>query len=118
METEHPLKLVVVSDRPLVRLGIVQALQAEGCCEVEGKSYNPASSLLIPNPDVVLSVVEPQDDLREWFSVVRTLWPSAKLACLFLGENDDALMAALQAGASAIVDDNLGSLTTWSDLVV
>ena len=39
------------------------------------------------------------------------------MACLFLAQDDDAIIAALRAGASGIIDDTFGASSAPADLV-
>jgi DNA-binding NarL/FixJ family response regulator len=99
--------VLVSANHPIVWQSIVHVLQAQGCLSVTGCSFDEASGPPSCHVDVALCIIDPRSadlaGLPKWRSDIQRVSPDAKLICLFLSEDDAAVVSAIQAGASGII---------------
>ncbi len=101
-------KLVVISEYPVVRESIAIFLEATGIFSVrtDAPLASPISSA---DEALALCVLDPKPDVEANVRSVKERYPNAKIACIVLGDDQQAIIAALQAGATGIIDDSLGT---------
>jgi DNA-binding NarL/FixJ family response regulator len=104
-----PIKALIVGSHTLVCQSIVHMLRDAGSIDVRGTTFagleNRTGSI-----DVAVCVIEPEtslDDLEEVVQDIRDRCPGAKVACLFLDDNDASMVAAVRAGATGIIDESV-----------
>jgi DNA-binding NarL/FixJ family response regulator len=112
MENNETLRVLVAASHPVVWQSIVHVLRSNEAFDVRGCSlqeFHRASPDLV---DIILTVLDPVTfdlgNLEELFADLLDDCPQAKLVCLFLGENDLAVLTAVKAGASGIIAESDG----------
>jgi two-component system response regulator NreC len=107
-------KLLVISDHTIIRESIVRILRDAGFEVSDGR----LDAFELPvQADVVLSIIPAQVDPEALLGRIRDLAPGAKLFCLFLSSSDEAIVGALRAGASGVIEDNLSTSFSARDLI-
>ncbi|MFT3899816.1 MAG: response regulator transcription factor [Gordonia sp. (in: high G+C Gram-positive bacteria)] len=105
--SEAPVRVFIVDDHELVRRGLRDLLATDGDLEVIGEAANVAEALVgITNnpPDVaILDVRLPDGSGVELCREVRSRCPDTHCLMLTSYADDDALLAAVMAGASGFV---------------
>lgn len=107
-------RVLVADDHPLTRTGIRLALESNGfeVCAEAGDADSAVELALRENPDVcLLDVRMPGDGIRAAQRITRFV-PRAAVVMLTASSDDDALFAALSAGAVGFLlkDRELGRL--------
>jgi DNA-binding NarL/FixJ family response regulator len=110
-ETEHhhegPLRLLLVDDQPLLRMGFRLVLESEDGIEVVGEAGNGAEAVKLAEslrPDVVLMDVRmPVMDGIEATRRIAAAHSSARIIILTTFDLDEYAFSGLQAGASAFL---------------
>ena len=107
-----PIKVMLVDDHEVVRMGLRAILEAESDLEVVGDAGSAAVALdvaALTNPDVVLMDVSmPDVDGIEGCRLLRERCPDAKVVMLTSFGHEDAVMSAIMAGASGFLLKNTG----------
>lgn len=102
----EPLRVIVADDHPLFLEGLVHSLRAAGDIVVVGQAADAAGALRLARehmPDLaLLDIAMPGSGLRAARDIA-TACPATKIAMLTVSEDEDDLLAALKAGASAYV---------------
>lgn len=97
-------RILLVDDHPLVRKGMLAALQTEPDFQIVGECGNGAEALLkfeALYPDITLmDLVMPVMDGVEAIKQILQKHPGSKILVLTSFSTDDKVFAALQAGAS------------------
>ncbi len=107
MNTDRPIRVVLVDDHELVRRGIAELLSAEADMMVVAEAATAAqarSRIPATNPDIVLLDVRLPDG--SGIDVCRSLRqeaPQARCIILTAYDDEDALYAAVLAGAAGYV---------------
>ena len=100
------IRVVVADDHPLFREGVISSLAADGDVLVVGQAADAESAFRVAceqQPDVVLlDVSMPGDGLRA-ATRIATACPTTRVVMLTVSEDEDDLMAAMQAGAAGYV---------------
>jgi two-component system, NarL family, nitrate/nitrite response regulator NarL len=100
------IRVVVADDHPLFRAGVVASLAADTGVSVVGEAADAEGAFRLVCehlPDVVLLDVNmPGDGLRA-ASRITAACPNTRVVMLTVSEDEDDLMAAMQAGASGYV---------------
>lgn len=113
---EAPLRVLLVDDHELLRLGIRTRLRHEADLEVVGEASNATKALELAeavHPDVVVVDINLQDtDGLELAEQIRAREPEARVIVFSASEDERLLHRAIVAGASAYVlkDDETDDL--------
>ncbi len=106
------IKVMIVDDHEVVRMGLRAALESEDGIEVAGEAGNGESSVRdapIVRPDVVLmDVMMPGMDGVEACRHIRDRLPDTKVVILTSNETEEAVMTAIMAGACGYLLKNTG----------
>ena len=106
-EVKHPIRVYLLDDHEVVRRGLCDLLQRDGDIEVVGESGSAVEATArIPalHPDVaVLDGRLPDGSGIEVCREVRSVDPSIAVLILTSYDDDDALFAAIMAGAAGYV---------------
>jgi DNA-binding NarL/FixJ family response regulator len=101
------VRILIVDDHALYRMGINGILQNEPDLEVVGEAVDPRSAMeaaLATNPDVILMDLSlPSPGGIETTQRVKRELPSAAIIVLSTEEDEDALFEAIKAGAAAFI---------------
>ncbi len=106
-ESFERVRILIVDDHALYRMGINGILQNEPDLEVVGEAIDPRSAMeaaLATNPDVILMDLSlPAPGGIETTQRVKRELPSAAIIVLSTEEDEDALFEAIKAGAAAFI---------------
>lgn len=98
------ITLVVADDHPIVRSGIVSLLAAETDMEVVAQASNGNEAIeaaLKHRPSAVLMDLRmPERDGVSAIEAIRDEWPDASIVVLTTYDTDEAIVRAIEAGAS------------------
>jgi DNA-binding NarL/FixJ family response regulator len=101
------VRILIVDDHALYRMGINGILQNEPDLEVVGEAVDPRSAMdaaFATNPDVILMDLSlPSPGGIETTQRVKRELPSAAIIVLSTDEDEDALFEAIKAGAAAFI---------------
>src|SRR4051794_26771595 len=101
-------KVLVAANHPVVWQSLVHVLRTNDAFEVTGRSLDEAA-VTRDDADVTLCVIDPHSGvdspLEDLLADIRQCNPDGRLICLFLGEDDNAVISALRAGASGIIEE-------------
>ncbi|MDH5521301.1 MAG: response regulator transcription factor [Acidimicrobiia bacterium] len=104
VELESSISLVVVDDHPVVRQGLVALLGAEPDIEILGQAANGSEAVevvLAERPSVVIMDLRmPVMDGVAATAAIRHQWPEAAVLVLTTYDTDEAIVRAVEAGAS------------------
>ncbi|KHL04412.1 response regulator [Sinomonas humi] len=104
---EHNLRLLLVDDQPLLRVGFRMVLESEEGIEVVGEAGDGAEAVRLTRelaPDVVLMDVRmPRMDGIEATRLIAAAQSPARVIILTTFDLDEYAFAGLQAGASAFL---------------
>ena len=103
----EPIRVLIVDDQHLIRLGFRLVLEAEADIEVTGEAADGAEAVQQTErlrPDVILMDVRmPRlDGIAATEQIVRA-WPGARILILTTFDLDDYAFAAIRAGASGFL---------------
>src|SRR4051794_5676301 len=108
----------VVGNQRLVCQSIVHILRDAGSLQVYGGAFSDLPCLGLPEIDVIVCIVDSDTSIDELEEIIQELsehWPYAKVACLFLDSNDAAMVAAVRAGATGIIDESVALGLSFPD---
>lgn len=101
------VRILIVDDHALYRMGINGILQNEPDLEVVGEAVDPRSAMdaaFATNPDVILMDLSlPSPGGIETTQRVKRELPSAAIIVLSTEEDEDALFESIKAGAAAFI---------------
>ncbi len=104
MTERSPITLVVVDDHPVVRQGLVALLGAETDIDVVGQAADGSEAVdlvLRERPSVVIMDLRmPVMDGVAATTAIRAEWPEAAVLVLTTYDTDEAIVRAVEAGAS------------------
>lgn len=104
------MRVLVADDHSLFRDGIVSLLEAAGY-EIVGQAGNGKDALALSQrlePELVLlDISMPEMDGLEVLRKIRDTQPDTKVVILTVSDEDDDLMAAVQAGANGFLHKSL-----------
>ena len=107
MEPERPVRVLIVDDQVLMREGLRTLLELEAGVEVAGTAINGSDAIEQVKsclPDVVLMDLRmPVMDGIAATTVIRGRHPDVQILVLTTFDDDESIMAALQAGAAGYV---------------
>jgi two-component system nitrate/nitrite response regulator NarL len=100
------IRIVIVDDHPLLLDGLVATLSADEEIDVVGTAGDAASAVRIARehqPDIVLLDVAMPGGGIEAARQIRPASPASRVVMLTSSENEDDLLAAMEAGAQGYV---------------
>ena len=107
-----PIKVMIVDDHEVVRLGLRAALELEEDMELEGDLGDAQAALReaeVQRPDVVLMDVRmPGLDGIQACRLIRERLPETKVVMLTSYSDEEAVLAAIMAGAAGYLLKNTG----------
>ncbi len=102
--TVESITLVVVDDHPVVRQGLVALLGAEPDIEVVGEAADGTEAvqlvLALRPSAVIMDLRMPNMDGVAATTAIREAWPEAAVLVLTTYDTDEAIVRAVEAGAS------------------
>jgi DNA-binding NarL/FixJ family response regulator len=103
MSGEKLIRILIVDDHPIMRVGIAAIIQAHGEMAVAGQAGSAAEALRLfteTNPDITLMDLRlPDQNGVAAIRQIRAKSPDAKIIVLTTYEGDEDIHQALQAGA-------------------
>ena len=106
------IRVAVADDHPMFRAGVVMSLREESGIDVVGEASDATTALALARselPDVmILDIAMPGDGL-EAARQIAAACPATRIVMLTVSEDEDDLLAAVKAGASAYVLKGAGS---------
>jgi DNA-binding NarL/FixJ family response regulator len=109
------VKVVVVSSHPLVGQSVAHVLRDSQSLDIQHVYCDQIDPFEERSADVLLCVFQPgvaPEDVSAQLHLVSDQFTDAAVACFFLSTNDSVLFAALNAGATGLIEETLleGSL--------
>ncbi len=109
---DEKVRILIVDDHALVRLGMRSILDREEDMEIVGEAADPRAALDLAielNPDIVLMDLSlpPPGGIEATQRIKREL-PSTGIIMLAVEEDEDALFDAIKAGAAAFILKDVG----------
>jgi DNA-binding NarL/FixJ family response regulator len=101
------IRVLVLSNHPIVREGLVRLLGADDELRAQGRELGHQPAVVDEPPDVVLWPVEAGARVDEVVGHLRDAYPQARLLCLLLDDDGDAAVQALQGGAAGLIDSSV-----------
>lgn len=98
--------LLIVEDHPVVRQGLIRALEAHGVREIfeAGNLAEGRGQLAKANPDVLITDLHLPDGLSfELITWARKIKPAIAIIILTVESNPNFLIAAAESGANALI---------------
>ncbi len=104
--TPSTLKLLIVEDHPIVRQGLIRALEANGFQQIyeAGSCAEGRGQLAKIDPDILITDLHLPDGLS--FDVIRwarEIKPNLAIIILTVESNSNFLVAAAESGANALI---------------
>ena len=110
MSAQSKIRIVIVDDHFLVRMGLVALLDTEADMEVIGEAENGKEAVEVfekLRPDLVLMDLRmPEKDGIQATAEIKQKFPNARILILTTYDGDDNIHRALQAGAQGYVLKN------------
>ncbi len=107
------LRVVLVDDHEVVRLGLMTLLEDTGWIDVVAEAGSADEALRVVaahRPDaVVMDIRMPGESGIEACAAITRTWPDVKVVMLTSYADDELIMRALQAGASGYVLKQIGN---------
>ncbi len=104
------LRVLVVSHHPLVYQSIVRVLAESPALDAVGTCFAAIAPAVCDNAGVLLYILEPDclpENVRCNVDAVRGQNRQIPLACLCLASDDAVMAAAINAGATGLIDETL-----------
>jgi two-component system nitrate/nitrite response regulator NarL len=112
-----PIRLLIVDDHTMFRQGLVSLLQGEAEFQVVGQAAGGQEALRLAGelqPDVVLmDVMMPEMGGVEATRRLLETTPHARILMLTVSEEDEDLLAAIQAGAEGTFSRTPTPMRSW-----
>jgi DNA-binding NarL/FixJ family response regulator len=103
------LHVIVASDHPIIREGLVQLLTRDLFLSVEGINPRDTDWKLENDVDVVLLPTNSSVGLESTIGHLKAAFPGAKLVTLLLTDDMSAALTALHLGVDGILDEAVSS---------
>ena len=107
----RPLKILIADDHPLMIEAVKMAVEGESAFTVVGEAESGSQVLPLvrrTKPDlVVLDLLMPGIDGLTCIKLLRTAFPKLRIAVLSAVDSDEAIEAALRAGANAFISKSV-----------
>ncbi len=111
MEMAQSIKIMVVDDHTLFRVGLVRLLKNQPDFKVVGEASTVAEAVKLTSelhPDLILMDFRlPDGDGLEATQLIHTFVPSIKIVFLTIYESDELLFAAIRSGAKGYLLKNI-----------
>lgn len=115
------MKVIIVDDHEVVRMGLRTLLERRGGVEVAGEAGTAAKAVevaLLHRPDVVLMDVRlPDESGIEACRKIRAALPKTRVIMLTSYSDNDAIFASVMAGASGYLLKQIGSENLYQSLL-
>jgi DNA-binding NarL/FixJ family response regulator len=102
-QSSDPIRVLIVDDHPVVRVGLKTMLESEGQIEVTGMASSAKEAFAEVErsmPDVVLMDLRmPETEGAEAIAQLRRVYRNLRILVLTNYESDEYILRALQAGA-------------------
>ena len=99
----NTIKILIVNDHALFRMGLTSILQTRGEFEVVGDAADGATAIrkaCTLKPDVIImDLMMPRTDGAETTALIRKEWPGARILLLTTFSTSDGISRALREGA-------------------
>jgi two-component system, NarL family, nitrate/nitrite response regulator NarL len=105
------LRIVVVDDHPMFREGVINTLNGDPGLDVVGQGADAATAVRLTSdllPDIVLLDISMPGSGIEAARQIGISCPVVKIIMVTVSEQDDDVIAALQAGASGYILKGVG----------
>ncbi|HBX71227.1 MAG TPA: DNA-binding response regulator [Chloroflexi bacterium] len=111
MNTENPIRVLIVDDHSMVRTGLATFLEVSEDLELIGEAGNGAEALALceqSQPDVVLmDLVMPEMDGVAATQAIKARWPEIQVIALTSFQEGEMVQEALKAGAISYLLKNV-----------
>ncbi|MEH6469710.1 MAG: response regulator transcription factor [Halopseudomonas sp.] len=107
----NKISMVLADDHPLFREGVARTLSAEADFEIAGEANNAQEAVELTKnllPDIVLLDISMPGSGIEAARQISVSCPVVKIIMLTVSEQDDDVLAALQAGARGYILKGIG----------
>ncbi len=104
MKSPNPIRVLIVDDHFMVRLGLLEAINAEPDMQVVGEASDGQGGIALHQqlrPDVTLmdERLPGEDGIHATEAILRAV-PDARVAILTISENEESIYRAFKAGVS------------------
>jgi len=110
MATDKPIRILIVEDHSVVRMGILNLLRQETDIELVGEAGNGKEALaLIPQlrPDIILiGITLPRSSGLEVMQASSRLFPAGRFLVFSINNDPDYILSAVQNGAAGYLPKN------------
>ena len=111
METDNPIRVLIVDDHTMVRTGLATFLEVSDGLELIGEAGNGADALKFceqAQPDVILmDLVMPELDGVAATQAIKARWPEIQVTALTSFQEGERVQDALKAGAISYLLKNV-----------
>jgi two-component system, NarL family, nitrate/nitrite response regulator NarL len=106
VQVSDPIRLAIIDDHPIFRVGIVRSLDRAESIRIVAEGTSAADAIAIAAghaPDVMLLDISIPGDGLAAAREVKQRWPNIKVIMLTVSESEDHLAKALDSGASGYI---------------
>lgn len=106
-KAKKPIRLLIVDDHPVVRMGIIASLAGHANIEIVGQAADGVQALRLAHelqPDIMLTDIElPEKSGLVVTETIRKEIPSIRVLILSMHTNTDYVLRIVQSGASGYI---------------